>query len=318
MFIDAHGHLSPRGERGGGPPALRDPEAMIERKAALGVTMTVIGSPVGAGSMLPRPGLDNYRQSADQQRAHNDLMGDLVAEFPQALRSYAYVDPFSGDRALDQARELLSDWRFVGLVVSTSVNGEYLGSPRSADFFAMAAELCCPVLLHGPALPVGGDRLADLGLIEHVGRFGDVTAAVATIVTAGWLDRHPEVVLIATAGGGALSLLGTKLDLAASRNGAGSGSPSAALRRVYVDTTNPDPIALRSNVVAFGAGHVLFGTDAPPLMEQVEPTIRALDAAGLSAAERDRISWRNAADLFGLPGAVLAGAAATEGGRREP
>src|SRR5204862_3307791 len=153
--------------------------------------------PVGAGTMLPRPDVDNYTQSADQVRAHNELMGELVDRFPHALRTYAYVDPFGGERMLDQARQLLADWPFVGLVVNTSINGEYLNSDRAHDFFAMAAELRCPVLLHPPACPVGAGSFGDFGMVEHVGRFNDVTAGVAAIVSAGWLDRFPDLVLIA-------------------------------------------------------------------------------------------------------------------------
>jgi hypothetical protein len=44
---------------------------------------------------------------------------------------------------------------FVGLMVNTSVRGEYLDSPRADDFFAMASELDVPILLHPPAEPVG-------------------------------------------------------------------------------------------------------------------------------------------------------------------
>lgn len=87
MIIDVHGHVSPPGERGGGPPSLRDPEAAIERKRALGVWLTVIGSPVGAGEMRPLPGVDNYRQSADQVKAHNELMAGHVDRHPDALRT---------------------------------------------------------------------------------------------------------------------------------------------------------------------------------------------------------------------------------------
>src|SRR5207248_1628172 len=213
-YVDVHGHLSPPGEKGGGPPALRDPEAAIERKRELGIEWTVIGSPVGAGSMLPLPGVDNYTQTADQVKAHNQLMAEHVSRYPEALRTYAYVDPFGGTAMLDQARELLSDWRFVGLVVNTSVNGTYLSSPRAEDFFAFANELRVPVLLHPPARPVGADSLTDAGLVEHVGRFCDVTTGVAAIVLAGWLDMFPNLVLVAAAGGGALALLPEKLDLA--------------------------------------------------------------------------------------------------------
>ena len=43
MFVDVHGHLAPYGEAGGGPPSLRDPEAAIEAKRALGIGLSLLG-----------------------------------------------------------------------------------------------------------------------------------------------------------------------------------------------------------------------------------------------------------------------------------
>lgn len=309
-YIDVHGHLSPPGERGGGPPALRDPAAAIERKRRSGIAYTVIGSPVGAGSMLPSAKVDNYRQSADQVKAHNELMAGLVDRFPAALRTYAYVDPFGGEAMLQQARDLMSDWRFVGLVVNTSVNGRYLDGPTAGDFFALADELRVPVLLHPPATPVGAGSFPDIAMVEHIARFNDVTAGVAAIVCAGWLERYPELVLVAAAGGGALATLGAKLDLMASsprpphaeiKRPARQRPPSESLARIYVDTSNPSSAALSAAVSTFGAGQVLFGTDAPPLMGAVDQIVGVVEGADLSDGDRRLIAWGNAARLYGVP-----------------
>ncbi|MDA2812976.1 amidohydrolase family protein [Nocardiopsis sp. RSe5-2] len=300
MDIDVHGHLSPPGDRGG-PPGLRDPEAAIARKRALGIGTTVIGSPVGAGSMRPAPGEDNHAQTAAQVRRHNEAMLDLVARHPDALRTYAYLDPFGGEAMLAQAQELLREPGCVGLIANTSVNGRYLDAPEAEPFFAMAAEEAVPVLLHPPAVPVGGPSLPDLGTVEHIGRFCDVTAGVAAIVYAGWLERFPSLVLIASGAGGGLALLGEKLDLAARTPGArgpGGPPPSEQLRRIRVDTATPSPQALRAAVDFFGADRVLLGTDAPPLLDEAERVTRLLD--GLPAGQRDQIGRGNAAALFRL------------------
>lgn len=316
MYVDIHGHLSPPGD--GGPPSLRDPEAMIERKQGLGIELTVIGSPVGAGMMLPVPGVDNYTQTADQVKAHNQLMADLVDKYPRALRTYAYLDPLGDDAMLGQARELMADPRFVGMVVNSSINGQHLDTPRAEQFFAMAQETRVPVLLHAPARPVGADSLGDFAMIEHVGRFNDITAGLAAILRAGWLERFPDLVLVAAAGGGAIAQLLEKLDLAADprRPGPPPGKvsafasevlrpelaepPSVAARRLYVDTSCPNASHIDANLAAFGVDHVLFGTDAPPLMEALEPIVDLVSEAVLTSADRERVCWRNAAALYGL------------------
>jgi predicted TIM-barrel fold metal-dependent hydrolase len=53
-------------------------------------------------------------------------------------------------RSWRQAAGTLDHEAFVGLIVNSSVQGEYLDSPRADDFFAMAAELDAPVFLHPP------------------------------------------------------------------------------------------------------------------------------------------------------------------------
>jgi predicted TIM-barrel fold metal-dependent hydrolase len=316
MYVDIHGHLSPPGD--GGPPSLRDPEAMIDRKRALGIGMTVIGSPVGAGMMLPVPGVDNYAQTADQVKAHNELMAGLVDQYPDSLRTYAYLDPLGDEAMLGQAKDLMSDPRFVGLVVNSSINDQYLDTPKAEQFFAMAAEARVPVLLHAPARPVGAGSLGDFAMIEHVGRFNDITAGLAAILRAGWLERFPDLVLVAAAGGGAIAQLLEKLDLAADPNRPGpppgkgpkpaadrlrpdlGTPPSAAARRLYVDTSCPNAHQIDANLSVLGVDHVLFGTDAPPMVEVLEPIVGLVSEAVLTAADRERVCWRNAADLYGI------------------
>lgn len=316
-FIDVHGHLAPLGETGGGPPSLRDPGAAIEAKRALGVELTIIGSPVGAGSMLPGSGVDNYAQPVDQVRAHNEAMGELVDHYPEALRAYAYLDPFGGDAMLDQAVDLLGDRRFAGLIVNSSVRGDYLGSPRAGDFFAMVAETGAPVLLHPPAEPAGTPGLVDLGvgLVEHIARPCDVTLGVASIVCAGWLERYPDLQLIAAAGGGGLAVLSEKLDLALGRPPGGNGGrprltgrPSDSLRKVLVETSCPSRSQMLANLRAFGPRNILFGTDGPPLMDGVAGIVDLVGtplADGLiDEASVDAIARDNAIRLFDLADAV--------------
>lgn len=319
MFVDVHGHLAPLGERAGGPPALFDPAGSIEAKREYGIVLTVIGSPVGAGSMLPGLAGGNYAQPASRVRAHNEKMGELVERFPDALRAYAYLDPFGDDEMLRQAVELIEDWRFVGFVVNSSIGGELLGSPRAEGFFDEASRRRVPILVHPPAEPIGTGAVHRLGLgaVEHLARPLDVTLGIASVLCGGYLERFPGLRLIAAAGGGALCLLAEKMDLAMTRRGepVPATAPSALLRHVYVETSVASSVHVRANVERFGADRVLFGTDAPPLMDQVAPVTAAVRGAGLAGADAEAVAWRNAAALFGP--AVASALPATGGAAAE-
>jgi predicted TIM-barrel fold metal-dependent hydrolase len=300
VIVDVHGHISPPEalKRFPMPPSLGDVEGMIERKLEAGIGLTIVGSPVGAGAMVPIPGFDNYAQPADRLAALHDWLAATCARHPEHLRAYVYVNPFGDEAELAAARETLAgDDAFVGLIANTSVRGEYLDSENAAPFFALAEELDVPVLLHPPAAPAAGQGLRGLGLLEQVGRYNDVTAGLACVILGGWLDRHPGLRLIGAQGGGAIALLAEKLDLAYAAphrtGGELAAPPSSYLRRVWVDTASPSMLALCANVHALGADRLLFGTDSPPLgLPTAIDTIREV-AGEATLAE-------NTSRLFGL------------------
>jgi aminocarboxymuconate-semialdehyde decarboxylase len=318
MIVDVHGHISPPqiAERFPIPAALLDIDAMIERKAQAGIGLTVVGSPVGVGTMTKVPGFDHYEQPADELRRFHDWLAQTVTDHPGRLKAYAYTNPFGGDALLEQTAETVRDGGFVGLIVNSSVRGEYLDSKRADPFFAMASELDVPVFLHAPPEPVGADNLRDWGLVEQVGRFTDVTLGLATLLYSGVLERHPTVKVIAPMGGGAISLLLTRLDTARRPFGApppaGSGGeraqqvdvpgppPTAALDRVYVDTATPEFHHLVANLEALGAERMLFGTDSPPSPWPVGDAVELVRRLPIGEPERQRIFSENARKLLKL------------------
>jgi aminocarboxymuconate-semialdehyde decarboxylase len=305
MTIDVHGHVTPPEllKKFPMPPVLGDVDGMIERKAALGITTTVVGSPVGYGTMLPVPGNDNYTQSPEDLARFHEWVATTVREKAGALTGYVYANPFSADDVA-RAREWLRCAEFTGLIVNSSVRGEFLNDARTDDFFAMAAETGAPVLLHPPAVPVAAEAMKAVGAIEHVVRPCDITMGVAAILLAGRLRSFPGLKLIAPNAGGALALLREKLDMAQRRDSAGGtvdGPPiSQQLRQIYVDTATPSLPALRAALEVFGPSQLLFGTDSPPLATALDAALDMVDALGLSEVDRAKVLGGNATTLFGI------------------
>ncbi|MFJ4946940.1 amidohydrolase family protein [Streptomyces sp. NPDC088760] len=333
MIIDIHGHLSPpeAAKRFPMPPSLTDVDGMLAARAEAGIDLTIIGSPVGAGAMARVPGVDNYAQPRDRLRSFHAWMSGLIRKFPDQLRGYVYANPFGDDDHLEGVRETLADPAFVGLITTSSVHGELLGSPRADSFFALAAEAGVPVLVHAPAEPLGTERVEELGFVEQIGRFGDVTLGMAMIAFAGWLDKYPGLRLIGATGGGAMALLPERLQTAArprhwaggappsGRPGAASApsaeqrapqqdpaalrpsaDPAAALRRMYVDTSPFSAAHLSLNAEVLGPERMLFGTDSPPMAAPLEDFIHMIEKLPVDAAAQQRILGGNAQALFDL------------------
>ena len=124
----------------------RDIDGMIEQKLQAGIGLTIVGSPVGEGTMMKVPGLDNYAQTLEQLQGFHDWLADTVAKHPGRLKAYCYTNPFGGAKLLQQTEKTVKQGGFVGLIINTSVKGEYLDSDRADPFFALAAELNVPSL----------------------------------------------------------------------------------------------------------------------------------------------------------------------------
>jgi predicted TIM-barrel fold metal-dependent hydrolase len=306
MTIDVHGHVTPPEllKKFPMPPSLGDIDGMVERKAALGITTTVVGSPVGYGTMLPVPGNDNYAQPADSLARFHEWVGETVREKAGALTGYVYANPFSADDVA-RAAEWLREKEFTGIIVNSSVRGEFLNDTRTDDFFAMAEETGAPVLLHPPAVPVAADAMKAVGAIEHVVRPCDITMGVAAILLAGRLRKFPGLKLIAPNAGGALALLREKLDMAQRRDNVEGPLISEQLRMIHVDTATPSLPALKAALEVFGPDRLLFGTDSPPLATPLDAALDMVDALCLSEVDVQKIKRDNAAALFGLGQAEL-------------
>ncbi|MEU9992724.1 amidohydrolase family protein [Streptomyces sp. NPDC048045] len=328
MIIDIHGHLSPpeAARRFPMPPSLTDVDGMLAARAEAGIDLTIIGSPVGAGAMARVPGVDNYAQPRDRLRSFHAWMSGLIARFPDRLRGYVYANPFGDDDHLEGVRETLEDPAFVGLITTSSVHGELLGAPRTDSFFALAAEAGVPVLVHAPAEPVGTERVEQIGFVEQIGRFDDVTMGMAMIAFTGWLDKYPDLRLIGATGGGAMALLPERLQTAARpRHWAGGApppgspgavgappaaappattgpavDPAAALQRMYVDTSPSSSAHLSLNAEVLGPERMLFGTDSPPLAVPLEEQISMIEKLPVDRASQQLILGGNAEALFDL------------------
>jgi aminocarboxymuconate-semialdehyde decarboxylase len=205
----------------------------------------------------------------------NEGLAALVGERVFALGTVDLGRP-------EELVELMRDGRLSGVEVAASVDGDYLGHDRFADFWAAAEETRALVFVHPTTRGFGIEALNDYYLWNTAGNPLETTITAAHMVMAGVLERHPDLrVLLAHAGGAILALRGrlrhshTFQPDARLRLGE---SPVDSIRRFYLDTVTHDETLLRAVVDFAGAERVLLGSDYPfdmGLERPAEP-VRAL------------------------------------------
>jgi len=159
------------------------------------------------------------------------------------------------------------------------------------------------VLVH-PGEPPGADQM-DMGRYDlswSVGFMLDTTLAFTRMIFDGFLDRYPRIRLIASHGGGTLPYLvgrfekGDEVELPERRRM--TAHPIDYLRRLWYDCITYDLGALRYLVSVVGPDRVLFGTDWPHQVHDVQGSLA--NTAALPPDQRNAIRGGNARALFDL------------------
>jgi aminocarboxymuconate-semialdehyde decarboxylase len=159
------------------------------------------------------------------------------------------------------------------------------------------------VFVH-PTIPPGGKdmRLDQFSLATPVGFMVDTTLAFTRLILSGFLDRYPNVKLIAPHGGGTLPYLCGRLDrcyetIPACR-AAIKAPPSEYLRRIFYDTVVYEPRALEMCVAVGGADNVLYGTDFPHNVGDMKGILALV--RGLPGETATKVAGENAKRIFGI------------------
>jgi aminocarboxymuconate-semialdehyde decarboxylase len=235
-------------------------------------------------------------------RALNELTHEAIAGHTDRFRAMAAVPLQAPELAADVLRHAIKELGMVAVEIATSVVDAELDDASLTHFWRAAEELDCLVLVH-PYAAIGSDRLTRYFLSNIVGNPAEETVAAAHLVFGGVLERHPELKVCLTHGGGFLPYQIGRQDrgyeakpkLAASNL---SAAPSTYLRRFYYDTVVHGAAALRFLVDTVGADRVVLGSDYPFPMGDPTP-VTSVRAARLSEESTRAILSDNPVNALG-------------------
>jgi aminocarboxymuconate-semialdehyde decarboxylase len=240
--------------------------------------------------------------SSAAARESNASMAEAQRTYPDRIRWFASLPWEYPDRAIEELARSCGEGA-AGVMVIANIAGRSLTEEAFAPIWAEIDRRALPVLVH-PGEPPGAD-LMDMGRYDlswSVGFILDTTLAFTRMIFDGFLDRYPNVKLIASHGGGALPYLvgrfekGDEVELSSRRRM--TAKPTDYLRRIWYDCITYDPGALRYLISVVGPDRVLFGTDWPHQVHDVAGSLA--NTAALPPDQRDAIRGENALRLFGF------------------
>ncbi len=201
--------------------------------------------------------------ATDFARATNDAMAELVARYPARLLGSAALPLQDPDAASNELQRAVEDLGLLAGYVGTDY-GFTLDDSRLDDFYRTLVELDVPLLLHAATNDgIGGpadDRLTRFGLDLIVGYTYEETLAAAALILGGVFDRHPDVDICISHGGGAIAFLAQRFDAMASFAG-GEADFGSALRRLWFDSHMGAGPARDMVTSVVGTDRMVYGTN---------------------------------------------------------
>ncbi|MGQ0572361.1 MAG: amidohydrolase family protein [Armatimonadota bacterium] len=235
-------------------------------------------------------------------RQTNDLLLDLVRRWPDRLSCYAALPLQDLGAALTEL-DRVAEAGVKGIILSTRPGGLRLDDHALWPLYERLERLGLPVLLH-PHYTLGADELDgyDHALPLVFGFPFETTVALARLILSGALDTFPRLRLIAAHLGGTLPYLAGRLDVWYRSVGGRSlrQPPSRYLTGFFYDTLAYHAPAITCALRLVGPGCLLFGSDHPFGIADVDAVRASLTAQGLSSEDYGRIGARNARTLFGV------------------
>jgi aminocarboxymuconate-semialdehyde decarboxylase len=236
-------------------------------------------------------------------RQVNESMAEQRRAKPDRIRWFASLPwQFAGDAKQELVRSVATG--AAGVMVLANIDGRDLIDPGFAPIWAEIDRLKLPVLVH-PTAPQGirDLHMDEFGLVPPIGFMFDTTLAFARMILAGFIDRYPNVKLIAAHGGAALPYLAGRLDRCHEMIPACAEvikeKPSTYLQRIYYDTVVYDARALDLCVAVAGStDNVLYGSDYPHNIGDMAGCLARVNARPRDQAAR--IAGKNAERIFRL------------------
>lgn len=256
---------------------------------------------------LGNPWLDQVTgpESAEWAARINADLAGLEARTDGRLHALGVLPNAAPAEAAATAAQIAAADGLYGVVSGARICGLTLDDPALEPVWAELARTGLPIFFH-PHYAIGVDQLGGFGaaLPLGIGFPVETSVAVARLVFAGVLQRHPGLNVLVAHAGGVLPFLAARLDVAWRSDPLAQERltvpPSGELAKLWLDGVGYHPRALLAAADLVGPDRIVFGTDHPFFKEHPKDILAAVDGA-FAGADREAAAGGNAIRLFGLP-----------------
>jgi predicted TIM-barrel fold metal-dependent hydrolase len=317
MIIDVHAHYHPRAyneaiERAGvvrpggasmaGLPDTDDADHLqrrLEMMAEAGVGLQVLSPAAGRA-----PYAKDETAAVEAAKRGNDIYAQLVARHPDKFKAFVSLPLPYIDAALRELRRGLDELGMIGVNLHISVHDRSVAEDEFLPIYEEIERRRGIVFYHPCGNGICSPMITDYGFSGAVGTSMEDTVIALHLIAKKIPARFPHIAFIIPHLGGLIPMLLQRLDNQYSMRQRGLPEPpSVTARRFYYDTVgHGSPAALTCAWKAFGADHILPGSDFP-VLQAFEPYARTfawIREAGLPAADVEQILERTAPAVLRL------------------
>ena len=232
----------------------------------------------------------------------NESMAAGQRAYPDRIRWLASLPWEYPERAVAELERACAAGA-VGVMVLANVAGRHLTDDAFAPIWRAIDDKGLPVLLH-PSEPPGTPamEMTNYSLASTVGFMFDTTLAITRMVFSGFIDRHPNLKIIAAHVGATVPYLAGRMDRSWEMTIPGkvaiSRPPSEYLREIWYDAVTYQQESLELCIKVGGADKVMYGSDYPHDIGDMKGCRERVEA--LPADQRAAVSHGNAEKIFKL------------------
>lgn len=304
---DFHGMTSADGELEN-PKNLWSVEERLAEMDALGVDVHAISS-TDVFYQYDRP----VEVTKAIARECNDELIGIARDHPDRFAPLGTLPMQDAGAAVEELGRIMGEPNVKGVMINDHINGATLDDPRFRPFWRSVEELGALVFFHQFHPTMVSARTTRYMLPNTVGNLADRAVTFGTLVSSGLMDEFPNLKICLAHGGGYAAFGAARMDKGWEAAALDympdeprkyiDRPPSSYLDRFYYDCLTLSEPTLRFLIDQVGVDRVVFGTDFPAPMIQVDAVNWVRGLASLTEGEKEAILSRNPARVLGLEAA---------------